>query len=111
MAARKESVDRASTLVQMHLKMTDTTTGISEKDIKSMMKLNFTNLMDFHKSLLNYSNTCQGSCTYFKWNHFLLMWVAGPTLSMFCLLANKDTSAACRLRWIVKKRMQHYFVQ
>ena len=48
-AAGRDSLDHASTLVQMQLKTTDTTTGFSEKDIKSMTKLNFTVPHDFHE--------------------------------------------------------------
>ncbi|KAI2495232.1 hypothetical protein MHU86_19286 [Fragilaria crotonensis] len=48
-AIGREASDHASTLVQMQLKTTDTTTGFSEKDIKSMTKLNFTVPKDFHE--------------------------------------------------------------
>ncbi|KAI2492441.1 hypothetical protein MHU86_22121 [Fragilaria crotonensis] len=46
---RAGMLDHASTLVQMQLKTTDTTTGFSDKDIKSMTKLNFTIPRDFHE--------------------------------------------------------------
>ncbi|KAI2497931.1 hypothetical protein MHU86_16537 [Fragilaria crotonensis] len=48
-ATGRDALDHASTLVQMQLKTTDTTTGFSDKDIKSMTKLNFTIPRDFHE--------------------------------------------------------------
>ncbi|KAI2497942.1 hypothetical protein MHU86_16548 [Fragilaria crotonensis] len=48
-ATGRDALDHASTLVQMQLKATDTTTGFSDKDIKSMTKLNFTIPRDFHQ--------------------------------------------------------------
>ena len=50
LAAGRDSLDHASTLVQMQLKTTDTTTGFLEKDIKSMTKLNFTVPHDFPRT-------------------------------------------------------------
>ncbi|KAI2495702.1 hypothetical protein MHU86_18833 [Fragilaria crotonensis] len=52
-------LDHASTLVQMQLKATDTTTGFSDKDIKSMTKLNFTISVIFTSSR-DYSRTWRG---------------------------------------------------
>jgi hypothetical protein len=48
-AGNRESYDYTNNLVQMQLKTTDTTTGFSDKDIKTMTKLSFTAPRDFHK--------------------------------------------------------------
>ncbi|KAI2505215.1 hypothetical protein MHU86_9211 [Fragilaria crotonensis] len=106
-AIGREASDHASTLVQMQLKTTDTTTGFSEKDIKSMTKLNFTVPKDFHelaRLIENMSGVLEllfganSPLTHMldEWSRFLTRAV-GSTLATLRQLAHADPSAACRL--------------
>ncbi|KAI2490967.1 hypothetical protein MHU86_23599 [Fragilaria crotonensis] len=119
-AIGREASDHASTLVQMQLKTTDTTTGFSEKDIKSMTKLNFTVPKDFHelaRLIENMSGVLEllfganSPLTHMldEWSRFLTRAV-GSTLATLRQLAHADPSAACRLGWFIEKRMQQYLV-
>ncbi|KAI2497773.1 hypothetical protein MHU86_16715 [Fragilaria crotonensis] len=118
-AIGREASDHASTLVQMQLKTTDTTTGFSEKDIKSMTKLNFTVPKDFHelaRLIENMSGVLEllfgansRSHMLDEWSRFLTRAV-GSTLATLRQLAHADPSAACRLGWFIEKRMQQYLV-
>jgi hypothetical protein len=104
----------------MHLKTTDTTTGFSEKDIKSMTKLNFTVPRNFHELARLLKNMAGVTELLFRahsrlkhmldeWKRFLTRTV-GSTLATLRQLAHEDHSAACRLGWFIEKQMQQYLV-
>ncbi|KAI2490852.1 hypothetical protein MHU86_23705 [Fragilaria crotonensis] len=99
-AIGREASDHASTLVQMQLKTTDTTTGFSEKDIKSMTKLNFTVPKDFHElarlienmsGVLELLSGANSPLTHMldEWSRFLTRAV-GSTLATLRQLAHAD---------------------
>ncbi|KAI2505006.1 hypothetical protein MHU86_9449 [Fragilaria crotonensis] len=119
-ATGRDALDHASTLVQMQLKTTDTTTGFSDKDIKSMTKLNFTIPRDFHELARLLENMAGVAELLFgprsplthmldEWCRFLTRAV-GSTLATLRQLAHEDNSAACRLGWFIEKRTQQYLV-
>ena len=119
-ATGKDALDHASNLVQMQLKTTDTTTGFSDKDIKSMTKLNFTIPRDFHELARLLENMAGVAELLFgprsplthmldEWCRFLTRAV-GSTLATLRQLAHEDNSAACRLGWFIEKRTQQYLV-
>ncbi|KAI2502885.1 hypothetical protein MHU86_11554 [Fragilaria crotonensis] len=95
----------------MQLKTTDTTTGFSEKDIKSMTKLNFTVPKDFHelaRLIENMSGVLELLQSQFPLTHMLDEWsrfltrAVGSTLATLRQLAHADPSAACRLGWFIE---------
>ncbi|KAI2507346.1 hypothetical protein MHU86_7066 [Fragilaria crotonensis] len=104
----------------MQLKTTDTTTFFSDKDIKSMTKLNFTIPRDFHELARLLENMAGVAELLFgprspltqmldEWCRFLTRAV-GSTLATLRQLAHEDATAACRLGWFIEKRTQQYLV-
>ncbi|KAI2502890.1 hypothetical protein MHU86_11559 [Fragilaria crotonensis] len=102
-ATGRDAPDHASTLVQMQLKTTDTTTGFSDKDIKSMTKLNFTIPRDFHELARLLENMAGVAELLFgprspltqmldEWCRFLTQAV-GSTLATLGQLAHEDVTA------------------
>jgi hypothetical protein len=119
-ASSRESYDFTNNLVQMQIKTTDTTTGFSVKDIRTMTKLSFTAPRDFHKLARLVKNMAgiteilfgaQSPLTdmLYKWGHFLTRAV-GSTLATLRQLAHTDGTAACRLGWFIDRQMQQYLV-
>ena len=119
-AGSRESYDYTNNLVQMQLKTTDTTTGFSDKDIKTMTKLSFTVPRDFHELARLVENMAGITEILFgfrspltdmlyEWRHFLTLSV-GSTLATLRQLAHTDRTAACRLGWFIDRRMQQYLV-
>ncbi len=119
-AGSRESYDYTNNLVQMQLKTTDTTTGFSDKDIKTMTKLSFTAPRDFHELARLVENMAGITEILFgfrspltdmlyEWRHFLTLSV-GSTLATLRQLAHTDRTAACRLEWFIDRRMQQYLV-
>jgi hypothetical protein len=103
----------------MQLKTTDTTTGFSDKDIKTMTKLSFTTPRDFHKLARLVENIAgiteilfgaQSPLTdmLYDWGHFLTRAVGSTNLRQEP--AHTDGTAACRLGWFIDRRMQQYLV-
>jgi hypothetical protein len=81
-AGSRESYNYTNNLVQMQLKTTDTTTGFSDKDIKTMTKLSFTAPRDFHElarlveNMAGITEILFGARSpltdmLYKWGHFL----------------------------------------
>jgi hypothetical protein len=119
-AGSRESYDYTNSLVQMQLKTTDTTTGFSEKDIKTMTKLSFTAPRDFHElarlveNMAGITELLFGARSPFtdmlyEWGHSLTRAV-GSTLATLRQLAHTDFTAACRLGWFIDRQMQQYLV-
>jgi hypothetical protein len=105
-AGSRESYDYTNNLVQMQLKTTDSTTGFSEKDIKTTTKLSFTAPRDFHELACLVENMAgimeilfgfRSPLTdmLYEWRHFLMLSV-GSTLATLRQLAHTDGTAACR---------------
>ena len=116
----REAADYANSMVQMQLKTTDTTTGLSEKDIKTMTKLSYTIPHDFHELARLVENMAGVTELIFgafspltgmleEWSRFLTKTV-GSTLATLRRLAHTDKTAACRLGWFIDRRMQQYLV-
>jgi hypothetical protein len=104
----------------MQLKTTDTTTGFSDKDIKTVTKLSFTAPRDFHdiaqlvKNMAGITEILFGARSPLtdmlnEWGHFLTRAV-GSTLATLRHFAHTDGTAACRLGWFIDRRMQQYLV-
>jgi hypothetical protein len=119
-AGSRESYDYTNNLVQMQLKTTDTTTGFSDKDIKTMTKLSFTAPRDFHKlarlveNMAGITEILFGARSpltdmLYEWGYFLTRAV-GSTLATLRQLAHTDGTAACRLGWFIDRRLQQYLV-
>ena len=119
-AGSRESYDYTNNLVQMQLKTTDTTTGFSDKDIKTMTKLSFTAPRDFHElarlvenmagiTEILFGRRSPLTDMLYEWRHFLTLSV-GSTLATLRQLAHTDGTAACRLGWFIDRRTQQYLV-
>ena len=91
----------------MQLKTTDTTTGLSDKDIKNITKFGFTIPRDFYELARLVQNMAGVTELLFgfnarltvmldNWNHFLTR-APGTTIPTLRQLAQADPSAACQL--------------
>ncbi len=78
----KEAVEHTNILIQMKLKTTDTTTGLSDKDIKNITKFGFTFPRDFYELARLVQNMARVTELLFSfnarltvmldnWHHFL----------------------------------------
>jgi hypothetical protein len=116
----KEADEQTNSLIQMQLKTTDTTTGLSDKDIKNITKFGFTIPRDFYELARLVQNMAGVTELLFgfnanltvmldNWNHFLTR-APGTTIPTLRQLAQADPSAACQLGWFIDRRMQQFLV-
>jgi hypothetical protein len=104
----------------MQLKTTDTTTGLSDKDIKNIMKFGFMFPRDFYKLARLAQNMAGVTELLFGFNarltvmldnwHQFLTRASGTTILTLRQLAQADPSAACQLGWFIDRRMQQFLV-
>jgi hypothetical protein len=104
----------------MQLKTTDTTTRLSDKDIKSITKFGFTFPRDFYELACLVQNMDGVTELLFGFNarltvmldnwHQFLTRAPGTTIPTLRQLAQADPSAACQLGWFIDRRMQQFLV-
>ncbi len=116
----KETDKQTNSLIQMQLKTTDTTTGLSDKDIKNITKFGFTFPRDFYELARLAQNMAGVTELLFgfiarltamldNWHQFLTR-APGTTIPTLRQLAQTDPSAACQLGWFIDRRMQQFLV-
>jgi hypothetical protein len=116
----KDADEQTNSLIHMQLKTTDTTTGLSDKDIKNITKFGFTFPRDFYELARLVQNMAGVTELLFGFNsrltvmldnwHQFLTRAPGTTISTLRQLAQADNSAACQLDWFIDRRMQQFLV-
>jgi hypothetical protein len=116
----KEADKQTNSLIQMQLKTTDTTTGLSGKDIKNITKFGFTFPRDFYELARLVQNMAGVTELLFGFNarltvildnwHQFLTRAPGTTNLTLCQLAQADPSAACQIGWFIDRRMLQFLV-
>jgi hypothetical protein len=119
-SGEKEADEQTNSLIQMQLKTTDTTTGLSEKDITNITKFGFTFPRDFYELARLVQNMAGVIELLFGFNarltvildnwHQFLTRAPGTTIPTLRQLAQADPSAACQLGWFIDRRMQQFLV-
>ena len=116
----KDANEQTNSLIQMQLKTTDTTTGLSDKDIKNIAKFGFTIPRDFFELARLMQNMAGVTELLFGFNarltvmldnwHQFLTRAPGSTIPTLRQLAQAEPSAACQLGWFIDRRMQQFLV-
>jgi hypothetical protein len=127
----KEADEQTNSLIQMQLKTTCTTTGLSKKDIKNVTNFGLTFPWDFYELARLVQNMAGVTELLFGFNarltvmldnwHQFLTRAPGTTIptlcqlaqadpSLACQLAQADPSLACQLGWFIDRRMQQFLV-
>jgi hypothetical protein len=116
----KDADEQTNNLIQMQLKTTDTTTGLSDKDINNISKFGFTFPRDFYELARLVQNMAGVTELLFGFNarltvmldnwHQFLTRAPGTTIPTLRQLAPPDPSAACQLGWFIDGRIQQFLV-
>ena len=112
----KEADKQTNSLIQMQLKTTDSTTGLSDRDIKNITKFGLTIPRDFYELASLVQNMAGVTKLLFGFNarltvmldnwHQFLTRVPGTTIRTLCQLVQADPSAAYQLGWFIDRQMQ-----
>ena len=115
--------DNPEAIAQMQLKLTETTSGLSDKDIKTMTKLahavpsDFKDLADFCQVMAAVHELICGGGS--QLTEMLTEWFlyttggngnAGSTVGHLQGMASADPTMTCRLAWFIEKRRQQFLL-
>ena len=113
-----DEVESADDLMRMQLKVADSTTGLSDKDIKKLTLVRHVAPRDFRALAELFANMAGVTELIFgtaapvttmlgSWVHFLTR-TGGATVANLRRLAFQDVTAPSRLGWFVERRIQQY---
>lgn len=113
-----DDADAADDLMRMQLKVADSTTGLSDKDIKKLTLVrhvvprDFRALAELFENMAGVTELIFGSAAPItlmlgSWVHFLTR-TGGTTVANLRRLAFQDATAPSRLGWFVERRIQQY---
>jgi hypothetical protein len=113
-----DEVESADDLMCMQLKVADSTTGLSDKDIKKLTLVRHVVPRDFRALAELFANIAGVTELIFgttapvilmlgSWVHFLTR-TGGSTVANLRRLAFQDVTAPSRLGWFVERRIQQY---
>ncbi|KAI2489345.1 hypothetical protein MHU86_25258 [Fragilaria crotonensis] len=112
--------DNTDELMRMQLKITDSTTGLTDKDVKRLTQVRHTVPRDFRELAGLLENMSGVSELVFgprspittmltAWVHFLTK-TGGTTVAHLRQLASVDVTAPSRLGWFIERRLQQFLV-
>jgi hypothetical protein len=115
---RDEDAIDADALMRWQLKLTDSTTGLNDKDVKSLTKVRYYAPKDFRELSVLLENTAGVTTLVFggqslttrmlrKWVSFLT--TSGPVVAQLRQMAHNDPTSPSRLGWFIERRMQEFF--
>ena len=110
--------DPADDILRMQLKVTDTTTGLSDKDIKKLTVVRHTLPKDFHELTTMLDNFAGITALVFGsaspitsmlrgWSRFLTK-SGGTVVTSLRHMAIADKTAPSRLGWFIDRRLQQF---
>jgi hypothetical protein len=119
-AGTDDSTETADDLMRMQLKVTDSTTGLSDKDVKRLTQIRHTVPRDFRELSGLIENMSGVTELIFglhspittmltSWVHFLTK-TGGTTVALLRQLAAVDATMPSRLGWFIERRIQQFLV-
>ncbi|KAI2492527.1 hypothetical protein MHU86_22009 [Fragilaria crotonensis] len=119
-AGMDDGNDNADELMRMQLKITDSTTGLTDKDVKRLTQVRHTVPRDFRElagllenmagvSELVFGTRSPITTMLTAWVHFLTK-TGGTTVAHLRQLASVDGTAPSRLGWFIERRLQQFLV-
>ena len=113
-----DDTEAADDLMRMQLKVADSTTGLSDKDIKKLTLVrhvvprDFRALAELFENMAGVTELIFGSAAPItlmlgSWVHFLTR-TGGTTVANLKRLAFQDATAPSRVGWFVERRIQQY---